>query len=63
MSVLNMMEYTNQKHKSCLLLDPTYPVINKTNFIDGDDWKEFYGDSTEDIPPDVFEPRGEEVGF
>ena len=55
-----MMEYMKQKHKSCSFLDPTYPVIDRTTFIDGAEWKEFYGDTTKEIPPDALDPRGKE---
>ena len=52
--------YLKRKHNSRLVFDPTYPEIDWNNFMEHD-WKHFYGDVTEAIPPDAPEPRGKEV--
>ena len=61
MDALHIMVYLKQKNNSRLFLDPTYPVINKTTFNYGADWKEFYVDASEEIYPGVIEPRVKEV--
>jgi len=44
-----------------LVLDPTYPEIDWNNFRNDYDWKRFYGDISEVVPPDAPPPRGKEV--
>ena len=44
-ATLHIMAYLKQKQNYRLFLEPTYPVIYKTTFNGGADWKEFYGDS------------------
>ena len=39
----------------------TYPDIDFDTFDDGAEWKEFYGDVTEDIPHNSPDPRGKSV--
>ena len=41
-------------------MDPTYPMIDMTKFKECD-WREFYGDVKEAIPPNAPLPRGKEV--
>jgi len=60
-AALNVMAYLRQKHNSRLFLDPTYPAIDRASFNDGAEWKEFYGDVTEAIPPNAPKPRGKDV--
>ena len=43
-----------------MVFDPTYPTIEKGDFPEHE-WKHFYGDIQEAIPPDMPEPRGKEV--
>jgi hypothetical protein len=43
-----------------MVFDPSYPDVDRTAF-QKHDWKSFYGDVTEAIPPDCPEPRGKEV--
>ena len=43
-----------------MAFDPTYPKIEMSDFKECD-WKEFYGDVTEAIPPNAPQARGEEV--
>jgi len=52
--------YLKRKHNSRLVSDHTYPEIKWDAFKEHD-WKHFYGDVAEAIPPDAPEPRGKEV--
>ena len=56
-----MMGYLKWKHNSWLFFDPTYPDIDFDTFNDGAEWKTFYGDVTEAIPPNAPDPRGKAV--
>ena len=56
-----MMGYLKWKHNSQLLFDPTYRDIDFDTFKDGAEWKTFYGDVTESIPPNAPDPRGKSV--
>ena len=56
-----MMGYLKWKHNSRLFFDPTYPDIDFDTFNDGAEWKKFYGDVTEAIPPNAPDPRGKSV--
>ena len=55
------MGYLKWKHNSRLFFDPTYLDIDFDTFDDGADLKTFYGDVTEDIPPNAPDPRGKSV--
>ena len=59
-TVFHLMAHLRHKHNSRLCLDPTYPDIDKSIFMDHD-WKSFYGDVREAIPENAPEPRGKEV--
>ena len=54
------MGYLKQKHNTRLILDPTYPNIDHTSFHKCN-WKEFYGDVQEPIPPDMPRPLGKDL--
>jgi len=43
-----------------MIFDPTYPDIDLGNFKECD-WKDFYGDVEEAIPPNAPKPRGKNV--
>ena len=58
---LHMMGYLKWKHNYRLFFDPTYPDIDFDTFNDGAEWKTFYGDVTEAIPPNAPDPRGKYV--
>ena len=55
------MDYLKWKHNYQLFFEPTYPDIDFDTFNDGAEWKEFYGDVTEAIPPNAPDPRGKSV--
>jgi hypothetical protein len=38
--------------------DPKTPVVDKSVFNNGADWKEFYGEVQEELPPKMPKPRG-----
>ena len=46
-----------------LAFDPKTPLINEAIFTHNADWKEFYGDVTEELPPNMPEPRGHSVSI
>jgi len=52
--------YLKRRHNSRLVFDPTYPEIDWSVFVEHD-WKHFYGDVSEAIPPNAPVPRGKEV--
>ena len=60
-AVFHMFAYLKIHHNFLLALDPTYPEIDLHAFNDGTDWKGFYGDAKELIPPNIPEARGKEV--
>jgi hypothetical protein len=41
--------------------DPKTPVVDKSAFNNGADWKEFYGEVQEELPPKMPKPRGQRV--
>jgi hypothetical protein len=43
---------------SCVVFDPKTPVIDESAFNNGMDWKEFYGEVQEELPPKMPKPRG-----
>jgi hypothetical protein len=43
--------------KSCIIFDPADPFHDSGVFIKAD-WKEFYGDVIEELPPKMPEPLG-----
>jgi hypothetical protein len=55
-----MFSYLEKRHNSRLVFDKTYPDINMREFKECD-WKAFYGDVTEAIPPNAPTPRGKEI--
>jgi hypothetical protein len=60
-AALHVMGYLKYHHNSRLVLDPTYPTINRETFQHDHDWTEFYGTPREPIPPDAPTPRGKPV--
>ena len=49
-------------HNTRLALDPSYPDIGESQFLQCD-WKEFYGDVKEAVSPDAPEPHGKDVNL
>ena len=59
-AVCRIFAYLSNKHNSRMVFDPTYADIDMKSFKDCD-WREFYGDVKEPLPPNMPEPRGKEV--
>ena len=59
--VYRVFAFLGKRHNGMLAFDPTYPTVDMTQFNDGADWKNFYGDVKEMVPPDAPKPRGKEV--
>ena len=54
------MAYLKHKHNSWLVFDTTYPKIDESTINDCD-WKYFYGDTEEAIPPNAPKPFVKDV--
>ena len=59
-AVYHVFGYLRVKHNARMCFDPTYPEIDMGSFKECD-WKTFYGDAKEAIPPNAPEARGKEV--
>jgi hypothetical protein len=59
-AVFHVFGHIKRKHNSRMVFDPTYPEIDMRDFKECD-WKSFYGDAKEAIPPNAPPPRGKEV--
>ncbi len=59
-AVFHIYAYLKAKQNARMIFDPTYPTIDMNHFIEHD-WKDFYGDVKEAIPPNMPKPRGKEV--
>ena len=59
-AVFHVFAYLKGKHNSRMVFDPTYPEIDMTTFQEHE-WKSFYGNVKEAIPPGAPDPRGKEV--
>ena len=59
-AVIHVFSYLKLKHNSRIVFDPTYPELGTTG-TDLQEWKHFYGNVKEAIPPDASLPRGKEV--
>ena len=59
-AVFHLFGYLKNKHNTRMVFDPTYPTIDESNFKECD-WKNFYGDVKEAIPPNAPKPLGKEV--
>jgi hypothetical protein len=46
---------------SCVAFDPKTPMIDESAFNNGTDWKEFYGEVQEELPPKMPKPQGPRV--
>jgi hypothetical protein len=58
--VLRIFGYIKGHLRSKLVLDPAYRDWTNIDWVDAD-WKEFYPDAAELLPPDMPEPLGREV--
>ena len=59
-AVYHIYGYLCTKHNARMCFDPTYPEIDMGAFKECD-WKTFYGDVKEAVPPNAPKARGKEV--
>ena len=59
-TVFHLFGYLKRKHNSRMVFDPSYPEIDMSTFKECD-WKAFYGNAKEAVPPNAPPPRGKEV--
>ena len=55
------MSYLKIKHNSSLVLDPSYPGIDMSEFNSNENWAPLYGDVQEAKPLNAPKPLGKEV--
>ena len=60
-NALHIMAYLKVKHNSMLALDPTYPHVNIDKFNTNVEWRAFYGDVEEAVPPNAPKPLGKDI--
>jgi hypothetical protein len=60
-ALFHLFAYLKKKPNGTIILDPTYPPIDLSKFNDGADWRNFYGDVKEAVPPNMPTPRGREL--
>ena len=53
--------YLKKYNKGRILIDPSLPNHTKYKAVTYDNWKEFYPDASEDIPPDIPTPKGKGI--
>ena len=58
---LNIMSYLKIKHNSRLVLEPSYPGIDISDFKSNENWTPFYGDVQEAKPLNAPKPLYKEV--
>ncbi len=59
-AVYRIFAYLDNKHDSRMVFNPTHAEIEMSAFKECD-WREFYGDVHEPMPPNMPSPRGKEV--
>ena len=57
--MFHMFAYLKMHHNSQIVMDPTYPDIDKDKFHKKD-WKSFYEEIKEVLPPNALKPLGKE---
>ena len=60
-NALHIMKYLKIKHNSRLVLDPSYPGINISEFKCNENWAPFYGDVQEAKPLNAPKLLGKEI--
>ena len=61
-AIFRVFGYLKNKHNLRLVLDPSYPEIDHSDFPDND-WTSMYGNVKVAIPPDAPTPHGKEVNL
>jgi hypothetical protein len=59
-ATFHLFNYLDKKHNARIVFDPSYPTVDMSVFKECD-WKAFYGDVREAIPPNAPPPRGKDV--
>ena len=59
-AVYHMYGHLKGHHNARMVFDPTYPNIDRSNFLEND-WKSFYEDVEQSILLDAPKARGKEV--
>ena len=59
-ALFRVVAYLNNKHNTTMVFNPSYPVINLLDFKRCD-WRTFYGDVKEAIPPRMPKGGGKDV--
>ena len=60
LAAIRVFAYLKKKHNARIVFDPTYPKIDLNVFHEVD-WRPFYGNVVEAIPPNAPKPRGKSV--
>jgi hypothetical protein len=60
-ALFHLFALLKKRPNGTIILDPTYPPINLSEFNDGADWRNFYSDAEEAIPANMPTPRGREL--
>jgi hypothetical protein len=60
-AVFHVYAYLKKKPNGTIVLDPTYPEIDLSQFNDGADWSNFYGNIKEPIPTNMPNPLGKSL--
>jgi len=57
-AVYHIFAYLDKHIESKIVFDPALPEVDELVFVDGGDWKDFYGNKEEELPPGMPEPLG-----
>ena len=60
-AVYDVFGYLMSHGRSKLVLDPSKPKLDESVFRSNVDWKDFYGDVEEELPPSMPKPRGRSI--
>jgi hypothetical protein len=61
-AVYHIFSYLSKHDKSSIVFDPATPIYDPTAFID-QDWREFYGELEEELPPKMPQSLGNSVNI
>jgi hypothetical protein len=56
----HIFAYLEKKHNARMIFDPTHPIVDRSA-VPIHEWKDFYGNVQEAIPPNAPDPLGKEV--
>ncbi|KAI2513193.1 hypothetical protein MHU86_1231 [Fragilaria crotonensis] len=59
-AVFHLFNFLEKRHNARIVFDPTYPEIDMRAFKECD-WRAFYGNAKEALPPNAPTPRGKDV--